>query len=45
MNGEFFTLQDFLIHTKGATYLLSILFILAFIWFSRFLTDREEDEE
>jgi hypothetical protein len=38
----FHTLQDFLHHTKGISYLIAGAILLAFIFFWFFLTGREE---
>ncbi len=37
----FYTLQDFLTHTKGVSYLVAVFFMTAFIGFWLFLTRRE----
>ena len=41
---EFYTLQDFMTHSKGITYLVmaGILVFMPLFW--RFLTDRDDDE-
>ena len=43
MEGIFYTLQDFMAHTKGITYLLIIAILLGITGFWCFLTDRDED--
>jgi hypothetical protein len=43
MEGAFYTLQDFLTHTKGVTYVLIIAVLLAMLGFWRFLTGRDDD--
>jgi hypothetical protein len=40
----FHTLQDFLHHTKGVSYLLAGLTLLGFIGFWLFLTGREDEK-
>jgi len=37
------TLHDFMLRTEGITYLLIVVALLAFVFFWRFLTDRDED--
>ena len=39
----FYTLVDFLTHTEGATYILVGVFLLVFLSFWRFLTERESN--
>ena len=43
MDGIFYTLQDFLTHTEGTTYLIIIAVLLGLLGFWNFLTDRDED--
>ncbi len=43
MEGVYYTLQDFLTHTKSVTYILIVAVLLAMAGFVRFLTDRDED--
>ncbi len=38
------TLFDFLTHTEGATYILVGVFLVSFIGFWKFLTEREREE-
>jgi hypothetical protein len=42
---EIVTLQEFFLHTKGVTYLLLVGYLLLFVWFWRYLTDREQSDE
>jgi hypothetical protein len=44
MEGLFYTLQDFFTHSKGVTYVLMGLALLAFVAIWNFLVSREEDE-
>ncbi len=37
------TLLEFIVHTKGSSYLLAVVLMVAFIPFWRFLTRREKD--
>ncbi|MEJ2189038.1 MAG: hypothetical protein P8Y93_06390 [Acidobacteriota bacterium] len=39
----FYTLFDYLTHTKGVTYVFVGIFLLLFLSFWRFLTERESD--
>lgn len=41
----FYTLVDFLTHTEGITYILVGVFLLVFLSFWRYLTEREENEK
>ncbi len=43
MEGVFYTLQDFLTHTKGVIYILIVAILLAMLGFWRFLTSGDED--
>lgn len=43
MNGIYYTLQDFMTHTKGVTYIIMVLALIAITAFWRFLTDRDDD--
>lgn len=45
MEGVFYTLQDFMMHSKGVTYLLMVAALFAFVYYWQFLTSRDEDEE
>jgi hypothetical protein len=42
MDGQIFTLQDFMFSTKSITYLVIVAALIAFPIFWRFLTDRDE---
>ncbi len=42
MDGNIFTLQDFMYFTKDITYLLIVAALIAFPAFGLFLTDRDE---
>ena len=44
MSEDIHTLQEFLLHTKGMLYLLVILFLVGFVYFWRFLHDRDKDD-
>lgn len=39
------TLNEFLLHTKGMLYLLGIGSGIAFIWFWKFVHDRDKNDE
>ncbi|AOY57588.1 MULTISPECIES: sulfate respiration complex protein HmcD [Desulfococcus] len=43
MDGIFYTLQDFMTHTKGVTYIIMVLALISITAFWRFLTDRDDD--
>ena len=43
MNGVFHTLQEFMTHTEGVTYLLIVAILLGMWGFWTFLTERDED--
>ena len=45
MEGAFYTLQDFMMHSKSVTYLLMVAALFAFVYYWRFLTDRDGDDE
>jgi hypothetical protein len=45
MEGVFYTLQDFYTHTKGVTYILIVLSLLAIAGFWSFLVERDDDIE
>lgn len=45
MENTFYTLQDFMLHTKGAAYILMGLMILCMLGFWRYLTSRDEDKQ
>lgn len=42
MEGLYYTLQDFLTHTKSITYLLVVGALIGFTWFWRFLTGNDD---
>lgn len=44
MDGIFYTLQEFLAHTKGVTYILIVAILVGLFGFWNFLVDRDEDE-
>ena len=43
MDNIFFTLQDYLTHTKGVAYILIVLILLGMLGFWNFLTGRDND--
>jgi hypothetical protein len=43
MDGIYYTLQDFMTHTKGVTYIIMVLALIVITAFWRFLTDRDDD--
>ena len=43
MDTIFFTLQDFMVHTKGMTYMLMGLSLLAILAYATFLMERDDD--
>lgn len=43
MDGIYYTLQDFMTHTKGVTYIIMVLALISITAFWRFLTDRDDD--
>ena len=43
MDGEFYTLQDLFLYTKGVTYILIVAILFAMVGFWRFLTGRDRD--
>lgn len=44
MDGIFYTLQDFLAHTEGVTYILIVGALIGIAGFWHFLTQRDGDE-
>jgi len=40
---EFYTLQDFMIHTKNITYILMVAILIGITGYWLFLTDRDDD--
>ena len=45
MGEGYHTLNEFLLHTKGVLYLLGIGSLVAFIWFWKFVQDREKKDK
>ena len=43
MDGIFYTLQEFMAHTKGITYLLIVAILVGMLLFWNFLVERDED--
>ncbi|WP_373498339.1 sulfate respiration complex protein HmcD [Desulfococcus sp.] len=43
MENIYFTLQDFMTHTKGVVYIIMVLALISIMAFWRFLTDRDDD--
>jgi len=43
MDNVFYTLQEFLAHTKGVSYILIVLILLGMLGFWNFLVERDED--
>ncbi|MFC1886443.1 sulfate respiration complex protein HmcD [Thermodesulfobacteriota bacterium] len=43
MDGVFYTLQEFMTHTKGVTYILIIAILLSMWGFWNFLNERDDD--
>lgn len=43
MENMYYTLQDFLTHTKGVAYILIVLILLGMLGFWIYLTGRDED--
>ena len=44
MDDTFFTLQEFMTHTEGVTYVLIVVILFGLLGFWNFLVDRDEDE-
>jgi len=44
MDGTFHTLQEFMTHTEGVTYILIVVILLCMLGFWNFLVERDEDE-
>jgi hypothetical protein len=42
---DFYSLQELYTHTKGVTYIIIVLVLIGFVFFWRFLTDRDHDED
>ena len=45
MENHFYTLQDFMVYTKGAAYYLMGLMVLGILGFWLYLTGRDEDKD
>jgi hypothetical protein len=45
MSEGFYSLQEFLHHTKGMLYLLSVAYLIGFVFFWRYLHDRERGDD
>lgn len=43
MENIYFTLQDFMTHTKGVVYIIMVVALISITAFWRFLTDRDDD--
>jgi hypothetical protein len=43
MENIYYTLQDFLTHTKGVAYILIVLILIGMLGFWNYLTGRDED--
>ena len=43
MENIFYTLQDFLTHTKGVTYIIIVLTLIGMLLFWKFLAARDDD--
>ena len=43
MDGIFYTLQDFMTHTKGVVYILIVVALLALLGYWQYLTASDED--
>lgn len=43
MDGDIFTLHQFMLYTKGVTYILILAILLGFVGFWSFLTGRDDD--
>ncbi len=43
MDGIFYTLQDFMLHTESVTYVVIVLSLCGIGLFWRFLTERDKD--
>ena len=44
MEGIYYTLQDFLTHTKSITYLLIVGSLIGITWFWYFLTGNDDEQ-
>jgi len=45
MENHFYTLQDFMVYTKGAAYYLMGLMVLGILGFWLYLTGRDEEKD
>ena len=45
MEGLFYTLQDFLSHTEGVTYILIVATLIGMAGFWHFLTQKDDGED
>ncbi len=43
MDSVFYTLQDFMIHTKNITYIVMVLALIGITFFWCFLTEKDDD--
>lgn len=43
MDNSIVTLHDFMLRTESITYILVVVVLVSFLFFWRFLTDRDED--
>ncbi len=43
MENIFYTLQDFLTHTKGVSYIIIVLTLIGMLLFWKFLTERDDE--
>ncbi len=43
MDGIYYTLQDFMLHTKSVTYIVMAAALCGFVMFWNFLTGRDKD--
>ena len=43
MDNIYYTLQDFLTHTKGVAYILIVIILIGMLGFWKYLTGRDED--
>ena len=44
MSGDFHSLHEFMLQTKGLLYLLAVGYLVGFVAFWRFLHDRENED-
>lgn len=44
MDSAFYTLQEFMAHTKSITYILIVMILFGMLGFWYFLVERDEDE-